>query len=153
VRRHERILPRDMEMAARYERNAKHVAVTFSDDRQLVVVETLEEAVTHIQCRLHFVATDPTHIHMLVSWSCERTWEQNRTSLKRALTLSLKSRFGDRPWLCEGASRKQVRERDHFEYLVKRYLPSHRGWKWCEGKGLFLESGDPGRRSSPAINS
>jgi REP element-mobilizing transposase RayT len=152
VRRHQGILPRDGKMADQYARNAKHIAISFASDQQLAVIEILERGVAHIQCRLHFVATDSTHIHALVSWSGERTWEKNRTSLKRALTLSLKERFGDRPWLCEGASRKQVRDRKHFEYLVVQYLPSHRGWKWCEGRGVFLEVADPGRRSSPAID-
>jgi REP element-mobilizing transposase RayT len=127
VRRHEGILPRDVEMADRYARNAKHAAVKFAAEHQLTAIETLRQAMFHFHCRLHFVATDPTHIHALVSWTGERSWQTNRTSLKRALTLSLKKTFGSRPWLVEGASRKQVRDRSHFDHLVTRYLPSHVG--------------------------
>jgi REP element-mobilizing transposase RayT len=144
-------------MAKQYRRNAKHNEVQFAAEHQLTAIEILQEAVTHISCRLHLVATDPTHIHALASWRAKRTWEQQRTSLKRALTISFKSAYGDRPWLADGASRKRVLDRKHFDYLITTYLPSHRGWKWCECRGLFLEnvrceSGrTSGERSSPAM--
>ncbi|HVT27975.1 MAG TPA: hypothetical protein VHE81_08170 [Lacipirellulaceae bacterium] len=138
VRRHQGILPRNLKMAGQYEANAKHSRVRFVADHQLKCIETLQCAVEHISCRLHFVSTDSTHVHALVSWTGTQTWLQNRTSLKRALTLSLKSAFGNRPWLVDGASRKQVCDRAHFEYLVGTYLRSHSGWKWCEHRGSFL---------------
>jgi hypothetical protein len=68
-----------------------------NDEHQLVVIERLRDAVEHIQCRLHFVATEPTHIHVLVSWRDGRPWQKNRTSLKRAITMELKAKFADRP--------------------------------------------------------
>ncbi len=156
VRRHQGILPRELDMAALYKRNAKHSEVSFAEVHQLKAIDVLNDGVTYINCRMHFVATDATHIHALISWQHEKSWHATRTSLKRALTISFKNQFGDRPWLVDGASRKQVRNREHFEYLVTSYLPSHRGWKWCERRGLFLQwDGDraaaiPARRSSPA---
>jgi hypothetical protein len=156
VRRRRGILERDPEMSALYRRNAKHNAVTFAAEHQLTSIETLRNAVTHVDGRLHFVATDPTHIHALVSWQGNRTWQQQRTSLKRALTISFKETHGDRPWLVDGASRKRVRDRKHFDYLIEQHLPSHRGWKRCERRGLFLEAAAlsggsaSGERSSPA---
>lgn len=137
VRRGQGVLPSDPQMAEQYARNALHEIVHYSANHQLAAIEKLRVGVKHIACRLHFVATDATHIHALVSWYGERTWVQNRTSLKRALTIDFKDRFGDRPWLSDGASRKRVRDRKHFDYLVTKYLPSHRGWKWCERRGLF----------------
>jgi hypothetical protein len=107
-------------MADQYTRNAKHDEVRFLDEHQLAATETLGNSVTFIDCRLHFVATDTTHIHVLVSWNGPRTWKQNRTSLKRSITIIFKENFGNRPWLVENASRKQVRDRAHFDYLVNR---------------------------------
>ena len=149
VRRHEGILPSDQGMAKRYRNNAKDDPAKMLADCQLAAIEILCEGVKHIDCRLHFVATDETHVHALVSWRGPRTWQQNRASLKKALTIRMKEKVGNRRWLSEGASRKQVRDRTHFDYLVTQYLPSHRGWKWCELRGLFREI--PARRSSPAI--
>jgi REP element-mobilizing transposase RayT len=149
VRRHEGILPPDPAMAARYRRDAAYEEIWFKAQHQEQVVTTIETAVTHIQCRLHFVSTDAAHIHALVSWQGTRTWLQNRTSLKRSVTLVLKEKFDDRPWLSDGASRKWVRDAAHFEYLVNEYLPKHDGWKWREGRGLFKQT--PATRRSPAI--
>jgi REP element-mobilizing transposase RayT len=137
VRRHEGILAPDAEMAARYCAAATFEPARFGHEQQLAAIEVSQVAVVHIECRLHFVATDASHIHVLTSWSDARSWLQNRTSLKRALTIRLKQQFGDRPWLCDGASPKRVRDEGHFEHLVSSYLPKHRGWKWREGQGLF----------------
>ena len=40
-----------------------------------------------------------------------------------------------REWFVEGGSRKRVKDRAHFDYLVTTYLPRHRGWKWSSEKG------------------
>jgi REP element-mobilizing transposase RayT len=97
----------------------------------------------HVACRCqiyrcHFVATEPTHIHVLVSWPDDRPWERARTGLKTSLTRRLNRHAQRRSWFCEGASRKRLKDRGHFDYLVGEYLPSHGGWKWQEGEGFFL---------------
>ncbi len=135
VRRHEGILPRDLKMAAQYEENAKFAEIRFTSAVERSIIETLCEASSHIACRLHYVATDISHVHVLVSWIGEREREQLRNSLKKAATISLKHKYGDRPWFSEGASRIRVRTSAHFEYLVSTYLPKHDGWQWCEGRG------------------
>ena len=40
-------------------------------------------------------------------------------------------------WFVENASRKRVKDDDHFEHLMNSYLPSHGGWKWREDRELF----------------
>jgi REP element-mobilizing transposase RayT len=137
VRRGQGILPQDMQMAILYRKNAQHAMVEFQDEHQRTAINTVIAAVTHIDCRLLFVATDPTHVHALLSWQGQKTWHQKRTSLKRALTIHFKERFGNRPWFADGASRKRVKDRKHFDYLMTRYLPRHNGWKWDETRGLF----------------
>src|SRR5688500_9200541 len=90
VRRHKGILPSELKMADRYRRNANDEAARFGDAQQRAAITILHEAVTHIDCRLNYMATDLTHIHVLVNWTGKRTWQQNRASLKRALTISFK---------------------------------------------------------------
>ena len=137
VRRGQGILPRDMQMAELYFRNASHELVRMDCRKQLAAIEAIRDAVAHIECRLYFVATDQSHIHVLVSWHGARSWRQNRNSIKKSLTITFKQKYDRRPWFSEGASRKQVREQAHFDHLVTRYLPRHKGWKWCERRGLF----------------
>jgi hypothetical protein len=132
------LLPQDKEMGKAYRQAMQDEQATFEEEQQLVVINSLIEGITHIDCDLHAVATDPTHAHALVSWkNPTRTWIQNRTSLKRSITITLQKECYRRQWLAGGASRKRVNDRQHFDHLRDIYLPSHRGWKWDERRGSF----------------
>ena len=111
--------------------------VFFDDAKQRALIDAAIESCTHQACRLHYVATESTHIHVLLSWEHERPWMTVRSGLKRSLTRALNTLFHKRTWLVKGASRKQVKDEEHLERLVYEYLPKHRGWKWSEEKGLF----------------
>jgi hypothetical protein len=39
-------------------------------------------------------------------------------------------------WFVEGGSRKRVENRKHFNYLLDRYFPDHRGVYWRAGRPL-----------------
>jgi REP element-mobilizing transposase RayT len=138
VARGQGILPQDVKLAKVYRSRAKQETVFIEQQHQQAMIHRLIEAVSFIDCRLHGVATDNTHLHVLASWRGERTWQQNRASLKKSLTIMLKEMFEGRSWFSENASRKRVENRDHYNYLIDVYLPSHRGWKWREGRGLYL---------------
>lgn len=139
VRRHQGILPQDKELAASYRSLMKQDSVSMADEVQLTVIETLLEAGPHVECRVHAVATDDQHIHLLVSWhNRQREWKQTRASFKKSLTLRLKESRCDQKWLSRDASRKRVENRSHFDHLANSYLPNHRGWKWDERVGCFL---------------
>ncbi len=76
------------------------------------------------------------HIHVLASWSDERTFEQLRRGLRESITRRLNAHHLCR-WLVQRGSRKQLRDRPHFVYLMDVYLPKHNGWKWREGVGFY----------------
>ena len=78
VRHGQGILPSDSEMAQVYRSRATHDTVFLNTEHQQAIITRLVEAVTCINCRLHAVATDKSHVHVLVSWRGERTWQQNR---------------------------------------------------------------------------
>jgi hypothetical protein len=80
------------------------------------------------------VATETTHVHLLVSWSDDRTFEQLRRGIRESITRRLNAHHR-RKWLEAGGSRKRVRDEKHFNYLMDQYLPNHRGWKWREKVG------------------
>jgi hypothetical protein len=88
--------------------------------------------------RLHRVAGEPSHVHVLVSWSEYVSWQKVRDKLKNLMSLQLGRQFSapGRRWFSGGASRKRVRDRRHFEYLMNQYLPRHRGLNWKEGEPL-----------------
>jgi REP element-mobilizing transposase RayT len=136
VRRQRGILPTDNALADEYRRRAKFAAATFCEPTQLLAIEELQVAFSKQGCRGHFIATDPSHIHILISWRDERPWQKMRSGLKQSLSRRLKS-VEPREWFCEGGSRRRVMERKHFDHLMSNYLPSHRGWKWREGEKPF----------------
>jgi REP element-mobilizing transposase RayT len=135
VRRNEGVLPRDPDMAGRYDRHAKFPQVRFTSDLQRVLVDGAQDICSRRAWRLHFVATDPTHVHLLISWLDRALgWKDVHDTLKRLLGMLLAKHTGERgrKWFVRKGSRRRVRDREHFEYLMGCYLPSHRGFVWSE---------------------
>jgi hypothetical protein len=60
-----------------------------------------------------------------------------RAKLRESLTRRLNRAIEPRQWFSKSPSRKQVKDQRHFDYLIDKYLPAHRGLKWCEGRGIF----------------
>ena len=65
-------------------------------------------------------------------------WEAVRDKLKNILSLFLGRATGQigKSWFVKLGSRKHVKDRQHFDYLVTTYLPGQRGLFWKEGDML-----------------
>jgi hypothetical protein len=137
VKRKLGILPPNQEEAAAYRAVMGGVA-EFDSQVQLVLIDSIVDSQLKQSFTAHCIATDSTHVHVLLSWPDERAWLHMRSIVKSSLSRRLKRGCGDRTWLSEGASRKQVKDRANFDYLIIRYLPRHRGWKWSPERGKFL---------------
>jgi len=139
VRRKQGVLPPNEELAEAYRRRAAEEAAAFDEKIQLLLIEETWTACEKQRYRGHAVATDPTHLHALISWPDERAWMKIRTGLKSSLVRRLnRDVMRRRNWLVDSASRKQVKDDSHYDHLMNVYLPSHRGWKWREGGELYL---------------
>mgnify|MGYP001795484515 CR=1 FL=1 len=134
VRRGQGVLPRDNEVARAYDRNAVESPAVFDVVHQRAIAQLVAEACERRDWRLHAIACEPTHFHALVSWKDELQSTAVCAKLKnlvsRQLNLGLPTK---RRWLSRGASRKQVKDRAHFDQLVFEYLPKHSGLVWTEG--------------------
>lgn len=130
VKRKQGIQPRDEDMARNYRANQKQRAVYFDQQQQAEIAATLRVAGEHLDATVHCIAIEPTHIHVITSWTHDRYWQSMRASIKSAVTRMLNQQFGKRTWLVKGASRKRVKDHDHFCFLIRDYLPSHRGLFW-----------------------
>lgn len=137
VKRGRGILPADAHMARLYTKSMKETAVTFDDQLQRWAIAAALESESLQEFELYFVATDDTHVHILIGWRDEPDPARMRSSLKGSVTRALKRARGPRTWLAEGGSRKQVKTRGHFDYLISTYLPKHTGWKWGGEEGYF----------------
>lgn len=137
VHRERGLLPQDEEMGQNYRRNLTQVAVFFSDAMQRKLIDASLEACKcqHVCC--HSIATESTHIHLLVSWNTERTWRTVRRQIGRNLSLRLNAKFGRKRWLSKSPSRKRVVDRPHLDHLMNAYFPNHSGWKWDATRGLY----------------
>jgi len=127
----------DLKLAAAYRARAKEDVVFFGEEHQRVIIDAVLAAAPHQQFRTHFVATESTHSHVLVSWRDDRMWQTFRSGIKSSITRALNQKFKRRRWLEEGASRRKVNNQEHYDYLIVTYLPEHRGWKWSEEKAYF----------------
>jgi hypothetical protein len=137
VRRDKGRLPQDTVAAVEYRRRMTDDEVEFSDAQQQALIDEVHVAAMHQLLRVHFIATEPTHIHVLISWTDDlRLFEKVRSSLRQSLARRLSKECGQRQWLSEGGSRRRVTNQTHYDYLVTSYLPEHSGWKWSEEKAL-----------------
>jgi len=129
------VLAPDPGMARLYDSQAVQQPVHFGPSHQKVLLWILHGACQRRKWRLHFVATENTHIHILVSWREFTPWQEVGNRLKNLMSLMLGRKLASpgRTWFSRKGSRKRVENQRHFDYLVKRYLPSHRGLHWREG--------------------
>jgi hypothetical protein len=125
-------------MADRYRWNAKEDPVQFDREIQKVMIDQTLIAAKFQRFSVDHIATNLSHLHVLDHWRDERTFERIRDGLRSSLTRRLNREFGKRSWFSESASRKRVRDCEHFDYLVETYLPDHPGWKWSPERGLYL---------------
>ena len=136
VRRGQGILPQDMHKHRLYAKAMAEKTVTFYSEHQRRAIECLIKSQTPQRFDLHYLATDPTHIHALLAWRDERNIVAMRGLIKGSISRGLNAAMERRTWLSEGGSRKQVRNREHFDYLMRVYLPKHSGWKWNLAEGF-----------------
>ena len=149
VRRGEGVRPTDPEMAARYEGDARHEAVVFTPEVQALLVAAAQSLCALKDWRLHQVMTDRTHVHTLLSWRGVVPWSSVRRALKYRYTSDLNGALdGSRVWFSESGSRKRVRDRRHYDFLMDAYLPKHDGVYWRDDGKTRVEC--RARRASDA---
>ncbi len=129
------VQPPNPDLARAYDAAAKQPPVRFDRRHQEILTWIAHDACYRRSWRLHFVATEPTHVHYLVSWPDDQMWQDVSKRLKNLASLTLGRKAGPpgRKWFVRHGSRKRVRDRGHFDYLVNSYLPRHRGRCWREG--------------------
>ena len=137
VRRGQGVLLSDRSLAIQYRKNAKESAVTFDSSLQQFLINETQAASVSQNFQAHFIAAESTHVHILLSWDDDRPWEKIRSGLKQSLSRGLNQQRKMRKWFSGNASRRRVKDQEHFQYLTKKYLPSHRGWKWGKEQGCF----------------
>jgi len=130
------VQPTNGPLARKYDARASQVETAFSERHQRAILWIACDACLRRNWRLHGIATEATHIHLLVSWRKFQPWEPIRAKLKNLIGWALSNEFEmqKRKWLSSGGSRKQVENQRHFNYLLKVYLPNHRGLSWFEGE-------------------
>ena len=135
VKEGEGYLPPNPKLAKAYRDVAKFPPVEFDHDTEKLLIEVAQDVCGRRDWHFHGGATEPSHFHALVSWRGNHRWQDVRGKIRNILSLELSKRAGTtgRPWFVQKASRKRVRDRDHFDYLMKTYiLKKHRGWRWTE---------------------
>ena len=136
VKRGQGILPLDNHMHRLYSESMTQPIVVFKSDIQLQLIETILESSSKQNFEIYFIATDSTHVHVLLGWRDNRRGTRLRGQLKWSLSHALNLKLQKRKWVAEKVSCKQVKDRQHFDYLRNSYLPKHTGWKWRPDLGL-----------------
>lgn len=124
------VLPKDTTMAGYYRESMKDAETCFNTSAQRLIVESVHDYVRIKECLLYAIATDATHVHILLGWRGYRLWVDGRRGLKSTITRKLNHAITQRSWLSRGGSRKRVADKKHFTCLTTQYLPGHRGLCW-----------------------
>jgi len=136
VKRNRGILPPDAQMAQWYDEAATQTPVRFEHEHQQILLNGVLDIAGRRGWRVHAIAIEQTHVHILVSWSDDTDvdWKHVQDTFKQLLGMMLSRHFEQkgRKWFSRKGSRKRVRDREHLEYLITTYLPSHRGLFWSE---------------------
>ncbi len=132
VQRGKGILPADPTMANSYKDRQRQEATTFNRSTQQTLINIVREACYHQSLRLHAITTDASHVHILISWPAGKPVVRIRQNLKQSLTRRLNEQIRKTQWFSRGGSQKRVKDRKHFDHLMKTYLPNHRGLGWYE---------------------
>jgi hypothetical protein len=111
VHRTQGLQPQDDEMAAVYRANQRFASVTFDAVMQEHLIGAARHAGVCLDATVHCVGTEPTHLHILLSWRHDRDWQAMRRSLRAGLTRAMNERFGKRPWFSQNSSRRKVKDR------------------------------------------
>ena len=138
VERGKGVRPPNERMARLYRLAATHDEQVLSDHDQQLLVEEAQRACLHQGLMLHLVATEPTHVHVLVSWTSDKSFKRVQAAVKQSFTRALRADRGDqRPIFSRGAGHTQIRDQAHFDHWMHEYGPSHTGWKWRADKGTY----------------
>src|SRR5436305_382210 len=90
VRRGEGHLPQDTKLAAQYRKRMSADEVEFTEQHQLAIIDEVQIAAHHQSYRVHFVATEPTHAHVLISWhEEEKPFEKFRSGIRQSISRRL----------------------------------------------------------------
>ena len=117
----------DREAALGYRSRMSHPPVRLTSALQQTVVAAVKEKCEIKGLTLHAVTTDVTHIHVLTAWEPFNRSKLISRGLHASITRQLNAAHHRRPWLTRGGSRRRIRTREHFEYLIHHYLPRHDG--------------------------
>ncbi|MCE9604902.1 MAG: hypothetical protein K8U03_08380 [Planctomycetia bacterium] len=126
VRREKGILPANEYLADRYRERAQADEIKFDAQFGWAMIDETAAFCEQSQWRLYEAVVVASHVHVLVSWKSEERADEVAMRIKqrqgRAMSLA-NNREG--PWFSRGKSRKRVRDRQHFEHLMRKYLPQH----------------------------
>lgn len=125
-------------IAAHRDQVASQEPVRFSSQDQQVIISAGIDIASRRGWRLHGIAATPTHYHLLVSMPDDSEAPIVMATFKRLIGLALSRFSGEigRRWHSRGGEPPgRVRDREHFEHLMNRYLCKHAdegGLVWTE---------------------
>lgn len=135
VRRKQGIQEPDDGMARAYADAATEEPYLLDELAQSILCWIIYDCCGRRKWRLHGVAFEPTHVHILVSWKNESAMPEVFKRLINLMSWALGQKVvvKRKHWFSKFGSRQQVKDRGHFDHLMGVYLPKHGGLVWREG--------------------
>ena len=112
-------------LAAYWNRSARFSAVCWSRDDQGMLCRTILETSARREWIVYAIATQTTHLHVVVAWQTAHSPKRVQQVLKQIMSLALGSKYGrGRRWFSRNGVPQRVRNKAHLRHLLYDYLPS-----------------------------
>ena len=119
-------------VADAYRQRMNHPQTHLNSQAQQFAIQTLLDSQYPQRFELYALASEGSHLHVVIAWQDEREPIRVRTQIKTSMSLALNKRFGRRQWFVAKAGHIPVADEAHLHELVHQYLPKH-GLYWKRG--------------------
>jgi len=112
-------------LALHWTRTARFPAARWHREDQEILLRSVLESAERREWDVYAVATQTTHLHIVVAWQTRHSPQEVQQKLKQIMSLQMGRTYGyGRRWLARNGQPQRVRNRAHLRRLLYDYLPT-----------------------------
>ena len=126
------------QLAAHWERSARFPTLLWSWDDQNLLCQTVQETSARRQWTVYAIASQPTHLHIVLAWHTLHPPERVQQTLKQMMSLALGSIHGrGRRWFSRNGVPQRIKNRTHLRHLLYDYLANQAVIFWRSNRPVL----------------
>ncbi len=115
----------EVKLAKHWTRTARFPVVYWHREDQEILLHAVLESARRRNWEIYAVATQTTHLHIIVAWQTQDSPNKVQQTLKQIMSLQMGRTYGyGRRWLARNGQPQRVKNGAHLRHLLYGYLPS-----------------------------